>query len=55
MQDLLKPHRIVLILIAGGLVTWCVLSLNWTWLAEPKLAERRLVGGEGFEPPTLSV
>jgi hypothetical protein len=25
------------------------------WLAEPKLAERRLVGGEGFEPPTPSV
>jgi hypothetical protein len=25
------------------------------WLAEPKLAERRLVGGDGFEPPTLSV
>jgi hypothetical protein len=24
-------------------------------LAEPKLAERRLVGGDGFEPPTLSV
>ena len=23
--------------------------------AEPKLAERRLVGGDGFEPPTLSV
>ena len=24
-------------------------------LAQPKLEERRLVGGDGFEPPTLSV
>ena len=24
-------------------------------LAWPKLAERKLVGGDGFEPPTLSV
>ena len=36
MKDFLKPHRIVLILIAAALVTWCVLSLNWTWLANPK-------------------
>ena len=36
MRDFLKPHRIVLILLAAALVTWCVMSLNWTWLANPK-------------------
>lgn len=36
MKDILKPHRVVLILIAAGLVTWCVISLNWSWLANPK-------------------
>ncbi len=25
------------------------------WLAEPKLEERRLVGGDGLEPPTFCV
>jgi polar amino acid transport system permease protein len=36
MKDFLKPHRIVLILIALALVTYCVTQLNWSWLANPK-------------------
>ena len=36
MQDFLKPHRIVLILLAAALVTWCIWALNWSWLANPK-------------------
>ncbi|WAJ31345.1 ABC transporter permease [Antarcticirhabdus aurantiaca] len=30
---LLKPHRIVLILVALGLVVWAALSMRWDWLA----------------------
>lgn len=30
-------------------------DVSGPWLAEPKPAGRRLVGGDGFEPPTLSV
>lgn len=36
MRGLLQPHRIVLILLGAALVAWCILSLNWTWLANPK-------------------
>ncbi len=32
----LRPHRIVLLAIGLGLVLWCALALNWSWLAEPK-------------------
>jgi polar amino acid transport system permease protein len=32
----LKPHRIFLIAIGLGLVLWCALALNWSWLQEPK-------------------
>ena len=36
MKDFFKPHRVVLIVLALALVAWCALSLNWTWLANPK-------------------
>ncbi len=32
----LKPHRIVLIAIGVGLVVWCAVALNWSWLEDPK-------------------
>jgi polar amino acid transport system permease protein len=32
----LQPHRIVLILVAAALIGWCVMALNWSWLATPK-------------------
>ena len=35
-KALLQPHRIVLMAIAALLVAYCVLKLNWSWLAEPK-------------------
>lgn len=35
-KALLQPHRIVLLVLAVALVTFCVLKLNWSWLAEPK-------------------
>lgn len=36
MQGFWAPRRIVMAAIAAGIVVWCVLALNWTWLAEPK-------------------
>ena len=36
MKNFFKPHRVVLIVLALALVAWCALSLNWTWLANPK-------------------
>ena len=36
MKSFFKPHRVVLIVLALALVAWCALSLNWTWLANPK-------------------
>ena len=35
-KEFLKPHRIVLIAIGVGLVLWCAMALNWSWLQEPK-------------------
>jgi polar amino acid transport system permease protein len=32
----LKPHRIVLIALALGLIGWCAVSLNWSWLSTPE-------------------
>lgn len=36
MQAFLKPHRIVLILLALGIVVWCAMTMNWEWVANPK-------------------
>lgn len=36
MQAFLKPHRIVLILLALGIVAWCAMTMNWEWVANPK-------------------
>ena len=36
MNAFLKPHRIVLIVIGLGIVGWCAVALNWSWLATPK-------------------
>ena len=36
MRAFLQPHRIVLILIALGLVALCVTQMRWDWLANPK-------------------
>ena len=42
LRDLLKPHRIVLILLFLAFVVWCALSLRWDWL--PKYAPLALEG-----------
>lgn len=44
MRDFLKPHRIVLILLAVALITYCVLALRWDWLANPKYQTLLLQG-----------
>lgn len=36
MQGFWLPRRIVMAAIAAGIVIWCALALNWTWLAEAK-------------------
>jgi polar amino acid transport system permease protein len=36
MATLLKPHRIVLILLAVGIIVFCALTLRWDWLSDPK-------------------
>lgn len=36
MRAFLKPHRIVLLLIAAAIVAWCGMALNWAWLADPR-------------------
>ncbi|MBL9054542.1 MAG: ABC transporter permease, partial [Tabrizicola sp.] len=36
MQGFWVPRRIVMAAIAAGIVLWCVLALNWSWLADPK-------------------
>lgn len=36
MRGFWAPRRIVMAAIAVGIVVWCVLALNWTWLADPK-------------------
>lgn len=38
MKAFLKPHRIVMLAIAVGIVGWCALSLRWDWL--PDYADR---------------
>ena len=44
MRDFLKPHRIVLIGLGLALVAYCVLKLQWYWLAEPKYQIALLLG-----------
>lgn len=34
LRPLMKPHRLILILLAVALVWWCAVSLNWSWLPE---------------------
>ena len=36
MQEFWLPRRIVMALIAAAIVVWCVATLNWSWLADPK-------------------
>ena len=36
MKAFLQPHRIVLLLIAIGLVVVCASFMRWDWLANPK-------------------
>lgn len=38
MKAFLKPHRIVMLAIAVGIVGWCAVSLRWDWL--PEYADR---------------
>ena len=33
---LLKPHRVVLIALCVAIVAYCILALNWSWLADPQ-------------------
>jgi polar amino acid transport system permease protein len=44
MREFLKPHRIFLILIGAAIVTWCIWSLQWDWLAKPKYQAMMLQG-----------
>ena len=44
MQAFLKPHRVVLILLALFLVLWCAMTMNWTWLANPKYQKMAIEG-----------
>ena len=44
MRDFLKPHRIALIGLGLALVAYCVLKLQWYWLAEPKYQIALLLG-----------
>ncbi len=39
MKDFLKPHRIVMLVIAVLIVGWCAYSMNWSWLPKymPKI------------------
>lgn len=34
MKAMLKPHRIVMLLIAVAIAAWCVLTLNWSWIPD---------------------
>ena len=34
MVDLIRPHRIALLLLAAGLVTWIAITMHWDWLPE---------------------
>jgi hypothetical protein len=36
MRDFLNLRRVIMIGVAAALVTWCVYSLRWDWLANPK-------------------
>ena len=47
MRAFLQPHRIVLILLALGIVTVCALTLRWDWLANPKY-QGLIVTGMGW-------
>ena len=34
MKAVLKPHRIIMLLVAVSLIGWCILNMNWTWLPD---------------------
>ena len=36
MQGFWVPRRLVMAGVGVGIVLWCALALNWTWLADPK-------------------
>ena len=42
LRSLMQPHRIAMMLIFAGLVTWCTMSLQWDWI--PKYAPLALRG-----------
>ncbi|SFU06056.1 ABC transporter permease [Sedimentitalea nanhaiensis] len=42
MRAFLLPHRIVMILIALGIVLWCAFSMRWDWI--PKYTDLALLG-----------
>ena len=44
MKDFLKPHRIVLIVLAAAVVLYCIFALRWDWLANPKYQTLLLQG-----------
>lgn len=44
MREMLKPHRIFLILIAAAIVLWCAMSLRWDWLENPKYQAMMIKG-----------
>ena len=44
MRVMMQPHRIVMALLALGLVLWIVTAGRWDWLAEPKYQRLLLEG-----------
>jgi len=43
-RDFWQTHRIVMAAIAAALVMYCVLALDWSWLANPKYPQMMLHG-----------
>lgn len=41
---MMQPHRIVMALLALGLIVWIVMAGRWDWLAEPKYQKLLLEG-----------
>ena len=44
MRNFLNLRRVIMIAVAAALVTWCVYSLRWDWLANPKYQSMMLRG-----------
>ena len=34
LRPLMRPHRLIMIALAAGIVWWCVVALDWSWLPD---------------------